>query len=271
MRILARSCPPSTGAPARLALCAALLAATAAPGGAQVVGGRVVRTTGGAPLAGVRVALLHAAGDSAAQPGGGATPAPVVVDSATSAADGVFYVDGHAPGTFLVRLRPPDDEGAEFDSPPIALAAGELVEREFVVAPARPAAPTAAPAAAAAPVAAGSRDGEPYFEFQVEQPARVLHAARPEFPRELLDRPPVPSADARVIVQFVVDVTGFAEMRTFKVLEHSEIGFIEPVRSAVARSRYRPARIGGRPVRQLVQQPYHFTVRTTGVGAAFRP
>ena len=225
-----------------------------------MVGGRAVLAPSRTPVAGVRVLLLRA------DAGSGAAGAPTVVDSAVTAADGVFYVSGPAAGTFRLELRMRGDEAdAQFESPPIALAVGEVVERDFMLTP------VARAAVQPAGTGGGPAGREPYLEIQVEQPVQQLVLVRPEFPRELRDRPAVPSADLRVLVQFVVDTRGRPDMRTFRVLEAADGLLISPVRAAVSQSRFKPARLGGRPVRQLVQQPYHFGVRTTGVGPEFRP
>jgi TonB family protein len=57
---------------------------------------------------------------------------------------------------------------------------------------------------------------------------------------------------------FVVDTLGRVEMATVKVVESSHPAFAASVRSVLPRMRFRAARIGSRPVRQLVEFPITF-------------
>jgi periplasmic protein TonB len=63
-----------------------------------------------------------------------------------------------------------------------------------------------------------------------------------------------------VLAQFVVDTTGKAEVGTFKVLKSSHDLFAQAVRSALPGMRFIPAEVGGRRVKQLVQQPFAFAI-----------
>jgi len=63
-----------------------------------------------------------------------------------------------------------------------------------------------------------------------------------------------------VLAQFVVDTSGKADMGTFKVLETSHELFSQAVRQALPRMRFFPAEIGGKKVRQVVQQPFTFAI-----------
>jgi protein TonB len=53
---------------------------------------------------------------------------------------------------------------------------------------------------------------------------------------------------------------GLAEPATFKVLKSSHQEFTDAVLAALPQMHYTPALIGGRKVRQLVQQPFMFHV-----------
>jgi len=94
----------------------------------------------------------------------------------------------------------------------------------------------------------------PYFEFQVEEIARPVSGDRPVYPPVLRDA----HVGGLVLVQFVVDAEGAPDMSTFKVLRTSHELFSEAVHEAVATMRFKPATIGGRAVRQVVQQPFNF-------------
>lgn len=96
-----------------------------------------------------------------------------------------------------------------------------------------------------------------YFEFQVTQTVRQLSGPPPAYPPALLEA----HIEGRVLVQFVVDTLGRAEMRTFKVLVSSNPMFADAVREALPSMRYEPARLAGKRVRQVVQQPFTFAER----------
>ena len=96
-----------------------------------------------------------------------------------------------------------------------------------------------------------------YFEFQVEK--TVLGAPgnpQPTYPSMLQSA----GVEGRVLAQFVVDTSGKADMSTFKVLESSHELFAQAVRQALPRYRFFPAEIGGKKVRQVVQQPFTFAI-----------
>jgi TonB family protein len=96
-----------------------------------------------------------------------------------------------------------------------------------------------------------------YFEFQVTQTVRQLSGHPPAYPPALLEA----HIGGHVLVQFVVDTTGRPEMRTFKVLMSSNPMFADAVREALPSMRYEPAKLQGRRVRQVVQQPFNFAER----------
>jgi TonB family protein len=96
-----------------------------------------------------------------------------------------------------------------------------------------------------------------YFEFQVEQP--VTPAASSPAPRypDLMRRAKV---EGEVLVQFIVGPDGVADVGSFKVLESTHDLFTKAVREALPAMRFNPARVGGKAVRQLVQQPFTFSL-----------
>jgi protein TonB len=61
-------------------------------------------------------------------------------------------------------------------------------------------------------------------------------------------------------VRFVVGTNGRVETSSIVVLESSHPAFAEAVRAALPRMRFRPARVGRHPVRQLVEFPLVFRV-----------
>ena len=63
------------------------------------------------------------------------------------------------------------------------------------------------------------------------------------------------------LAQFEVDTTGRVNIASFKILRKSHDLFEAAVRSALPNMRFLPAEIGGRKVRQLVQQPFVFALQ----------
>lgn len=96
----------------------------------------------------------------------------------------------------------------------------------------------------------------PYDALQVEQSVVALPGTSPSYP-ELLRAAGV---EGQVVVQFVVDTTGRAEGGSVRILSTSHELFAQSIRAAVPKMRFRPAEIGGRRVRQLVQQAFGFSL-----------
>jgi TonB family protein len=96
------------------------------------------------------------------------------------------------------------------------------------------------------------------------------------FTPELVDKPAAPRAgnpapiyptslraaqiEGTVLARFVVDSAGRAEVATIDFPETTHPQFTEAVRQSIIRSRYLPAMLRGRPVRQLVEQRFAFTL-----------
>jgi len=97
----------------------------------------------------------------------------------------------------------------------------------------------------------------PYFEFQVEKPAQMATGANQMVYPEMLRSAQV---EGTVLASFVVDTVGRADMSTFKVLRSDHELFTNAVKNALGGIRYLPAEVGGRKVKQLVQQPFVFSL-----------
>jgi protein TonB len=96
-----------------------------------------------------------------------------------------------------------------------------------------------------------------YFEFQVEQPVRPAADSRgPRYP----EAEKAARREGEVLAQFVVDTTGQADLASFKVLGSTGEAFATAVREALPSLRFLPAEVGGRKVKQLVQQPFQFAL-----------
>jgi hypothetical protein len=61
-------------------------------------------------------------------------------------------------------------------------------------------------------------------------------------------------------MEFVVDTTGMIDLSTVRMLksDHPLLGLA--VYRALPDMRYEPARLGGRPVREIIIQPYAFNL-----------
>ena len=106
---------------------------------------------------------------------------------------------------------------------------------------------------------------EPYFEFQVEKPVRLAAgSANPIYPAELKAE----NVSGVVLAQFVVDTLGRAEVSTFKVLKSDHQLFTEAVKNTLPGLRFIPAEVGGRKVKQMVQQQFSFRITDTVTAAA---
>ena len=96
-----------------------------------------------------------------------------------------------------------------------------------------------------------------YFEFQVEHPAKQL-------PDGVVLRYPdmlrAGKTSGQVLAQFVVDTNGRALPETFKIIRSTHDLFVQSVKEALPEMRFAPATIGGKPVRQIVQMPFQFSI-----------
>lgn len=97
--------------------------------------------------------------------------------------------------------------------------------------------------------------GEPYFEFQVEKPVeQIPGTGSPFYPSALRSA----RVEGEVQAQFVVNGDGNVEPSTFKVLKATDDRFVAAVRATLPAMRFHPAEVGGKHVRQLVQQSFQF-------------
>ncbi len=98
---------------------------------------------------------------------------------------------------------------------------------------------------------------QPYFEFQVEKPVVPAPGSiSPRYPDMLRQA----GVEGEVLAQFVVDTTGRAEPGSLKILKSSHDMFIQSVKNALPQMKFIPAEVGGKKVKQLVQQPFTFSI-----------
>ena len=98
---------------------------------------------------------------------------------------------------------------------------------------------------------------QPYFEFQVEKPVVPAPGSiSPRYPDMLRQA----GVEGEVLAQFVVDTTGKAEPGSLKILKSSHDMFVQSVKNALPQMKFIPAEVGGKKVKQLVQQPFTFSI-----------
>ncbi len=96
-----------------------------------------------------------------------------------------------------------------------------------------------------------------YFGFQVERPARMLPTTvTPVYPDSLR----AAGIGGEVHAEFVVDTLGHVEPDMVTITSATDPAFAFAVRTALPNMRFAPAEIGGRHVKQLVQQPFTFEI-----------
>ena len=101
------------------------------------------------------------------------------------------------------------------------------------------------------------REDNTYFEFQVEKPVVPAPGSiSPRYPDMLRQA----GVEGEVLAQFVVDTTGKAEAGSLKILKSSHDMFVQSVKNALPQMKFIPAEVGGRKVKQLVQQPFTFSI-----------
>jgi hypothetical protein len=110
-------------------------------------------------------------------------------------------------------------------------------------------------------IATAGYEGDTVFSvLEVEEQARRYEwSAAPVYPAELLRQ----RVEGKVAARYVVDTTGWADMRTFVALQSTHPEFAASVREALPMMRFAPARLGSKKVRQLVEQEFAFKVTTT--------
>ena len=99
--------------------------------------------------------------------------------------------------------------------------------------------------------------GTAYMEFQVESPVTpAAGTSAPRYPDALRKA----GVEGEVLASFVVGETGQVEPGSLEVLKSSDDLFTQAVARALPQMRFNPARVGGKAVRQIVQQPFTFSL-----------
>ena len=157
-----------------------------------------------------------------------------VLHTAVTANDGTFAL--FAPSGGVYRVRFVADGAPTHVSDTVVVAEGEYAAREF-------------------PLDMSER---PLTEKQVDKPVIPAPGSpAPRYPQDLR----ASSISGCVLVQFIVDTTGRADRGTLRLLAYTHREFVEAVWDALPKMRFTPAEIRGRKVRQIVQQPFNFTIQ----------
>lgn len=90
--------------------------------------------------------------------------------------------------------------------------------------------------------------------------ARDPESAAPAYPASLQAR----GIEGSVVVRFVVDTTGRADVESFAIMASNHPLFGASVREALPGMKFRPATIGTKKVRQLVELPFVFRIIRPG-------
>jgi TonB family protein len=89
-----------------------------------------------------------------------------------------------------------------------------------------------------------------------EMVQRYEGSAAPIYPRDLI----ATGTEGQVQAIYVVDTAGRVDTTTIQVVQSDDPRFTESVRTALCGMRFRPAKRGGKAVRQLVTQRFRFQI-----------
>jgi TonB family protein len=92
-------------------------------------------------------------------------------------------------------------------------------------------------------------------------------SAAPMYPPALLKL----GIEGSVMVRYVVDSLGKADLSTLEIVRSSRIEFAVAVREALPNMRFTPARMGPKAVPQLVEQPFNFRIQKPDTLATKKP
>ncbi len=102
----------------------------------------------------------------------------------------------------------------------------------------------------------GPVTGETFLQTEVDDPVQQITFPKPRYPPVLQQA----GVQGFVDATYVVDTLGHAEPSSWKVQRSSNQQFDAPAREAILKALYKPARIRGAAVRQLVQQKIVFNI-----------
>lgn len=163
-------------------------------------------------------------------------PAPTHATPRTSAAP--------SPRTISIPIEIPTS------LPPIDLSAAPITSGDFVVL--SRGAPTVGDTGST-PAAPGRRA---FQAFEVESQVMPIGVVSPEYPSALRSS----GIEGHVTAQFIVNEQGRFEESSLEILAATNTLFVESIRRALPRMRFKPAKIGDQAVAQLVRQDFSFVL-----------
>jgi TonB family protein len=93
-----------------------------------------------------------------------------------------------------------------------------------------------------------------YNALNIEEPPVRLEGPALRYPTMLYQA----GIEGEVVVEFVIDEDGRPVDRSINIVTSTNRGFLSAAREYVKRSKFRPGRHQGNPVRTVVQQPIAF-------------
>jgi TonB family protein len=99
--------------------------------------------------------------------------------------------------------------------------------------------------------------GVVYTLTQVDEGVQYLSGPDPKYPPALR----AASIEGRVTLRFIVDPEGKVRDGSIQVINSTNSAFEEPAKDAIKHGVFRPAKVHGQPVSQLVEQVVVFQIK----------
>lgn len=96
-----------------------------------------------------------------------------------------------------------------------------------------------------------------FQELAVDQPPEMLMMGQVRYPDELRRM----GVQGRVTLRCILGPDGRVDPGTVQVVSAADVGFISAAREALLGARFRPAKVGGQPVRVVITVPIDFKIR----------
>ena len=194
-------------------------------------------------------ALFHSALIAAAVYATASGAASDVVAIAGAKAEKILWVKQSEPAAAPAKPQPKPKPKAR----PVA-APTKVPSKTPPIDPNAQATPEPESAPATATLGSGNASGV-YNPFEVDvEVVAIASSIRPQYPEMLRAQ----ATEGQVTAQFVVNEKGRVDTKTFKVLSSTHPLFTSAVNRALPQMRFKPAKLGGNSVSQLVQQQFVF-------------
>jgi len=213
-----------------LAACACLLA-FARSASAQTIGGEVVEAMTAQPLRAYQVRLVYLAQGDTTQ----------ACDSTITDERGLFQLGGRGAGAYRLEFGLSDSRLAS--SARVDAGTGDTVIAVRFRVPV---------------LELGGAQAFASNEVQEVAHARTVIPFR--YPKELLSF----ALTGEVVVRYIVEPTGSVRPASVTVVRSNHLSFTRAVTEALRTMKFDPARVGGIPVPQWVEQPFTFSIMRGG-------